>query len=398
MNYLIICQNFFPFVEPTAKIVKKLVDDNNFKDDKFFVVSKGRKSESFSNDRVINYVLEDYQNRSIKKEFSLKVFLFKINCRLKSIFIPRDLLDWRRSYKIAKRVLKENRIDCIISVSGWFSAQLVGSKLSRRYTIPLVSWYTDPFLFNVGKTKYNHNILKLIENSWLMQASLVFMPRNYYESYLCIKRSVNSKLLPIELPCFFSDSEVRQILSHRTEKNILHNGAFMEHYREPKKIFDIAREMQNRFDYKFVSLGNLNRKLIKKYERKIPSNFLFFDRKEGTQLLGELGKAAILVVIDNQSGIQIPSKAFEYVSTGKPILLIYSNTMSETKKFLSGYPRLVAIHEDEQDIDNVISNILSCISSIEINDLKMFLEGNYPTYRNEYIFSRMKNELLKLRI
>ena len=390
MNILIITENFFPFVEPTAKIVERLTKSESFKDSNFIIISKGNIKKTFSlSENIVNYQMESHYRFSKNVIRNLKTFFYKTLSVIYSFFFPRDLIDYRRYFKLGKKIISNNRIDFILAVSGWFSSQMAANLLFKKFNVPFYCWYTDPFLFNVGKSKYPLLKLKKIELKWLKNAELVFLPNNYLDYYNSMPNYFNQKFKRLELPCFFSSSELQIIQSSKQEKIMLHAGSFSSKFRDPKKLFEVAKVIELKSDFIFSCLGQLDRKLKKKYLNKIPNNTFFKDRVDSVNLLKEIGKASILILVDNYSGIQIPSKLFEYISTGKPILFFYSNTASESLKFLSKYPICLCIHDDENINDELIEKILNLANNVQSHFDTKDHELMIGKYENSYIFNLM---------
>ena len=392
MNILIITENFYPVKEPTAKIVERFTKDVNFSSDNFFILSKGeRKSRVGVSTNVINYQINAYLK--FKKNhflYNLKTFIYKSLSKLYSKIYPRDLFDSFRFYKAALPILADNKIDIIVCVSGWFSSQLAGLRLSKKYHIKMFSWYTDPFIKSVNRLNYSQSLLEKIEKKWFRQTSKIFMPENYLTEYLRNYPIFKNKFLCLELPCFFSNDELEIINSQIPNNTVLHLGSFFHKLRDPQALFRIAYELNSISDVKFVSYGSLDKRIKNKYGVNIPSNFSIKERENGQNLLKALGKASVLVVVDNSFGIQIPSKTFEYISTGKPILLLYDNELSETVRLLDKYSNTLILKQDGIDNEVIFNVVTPFILSEKINMSYKDISAVYNKYTNRYIFDRLR--------
>lgn len=395
MNILIITENFFPVKEPTAKIVERFTKDVNFRTDNFFILSKGeQKSKVNVSTNVINYQINAYLK--FKKNhflFNLKTFMYKSLSKLYSKKYPRDLFDSARFYKAALPILADNKIDIIVCVSGWFSSQLAGLRLSKKYHIKMYSWYTDPYIKAVGRLNYNQSLLEKIEMKWLNQTSKVFMPENYLTEYLRNYPLFKNKFLSLELPCFFSNDELEVINSQISNNTVLHLGSFFHKLREPKALFRIAYELNSISDIKFVSYGSLDKRIKKKYGKEIPSSFSIKERENGQNLLKAIGEASVLVVVDNSFGIQIPSKTFEYISTGKPILLLYDNELSETVRLLDKYSNTLVLKQDSIDNETILNVVAPFILSEKINMSHEDIGTIFNQYTSRYVFERLSENI-----
>ena len=80
----------------------------------------------------------------------------------------------------------------------------------------------------------------------------------------------------------------------------------------------------------------------------------------GETLAGEYADAEVLVNIGNAVDNQMPSKIFEYISTGKPIINIFKSTDCPTLKYLGRYPLVLNIHEAE-----IRKDPAGCVSRVQ---------------------------------
>lgn len=213
------------------------------------------------------------------------------------------------------------------------------------------------------------------------------MPNNYYEKYKKTLSFDKEKFIKVELPCFFNNDELTIINSTNPQNTIIHTGNFFNKFRDPKQLFVLLKKMSNTTNYSFVNYGTMDKKLKRLYNNKLPSNVEFLERIRGDTLLRVIGQASLLVIVDNEYGIQIPSKAFEYISTGKPILLIYNNPESPTKALLDNYEYSILLKGDEEVNDEHISNIENIIGKYIANGQVKDIIEKHEQYTSTYIFN-----------
>lgn len=398
MRFLIISDGYFPLKQPTAKIIERLTNNDNFSKDEFIIISRHKKQDVIkTSPNVINHIIPN--NSSIKGQGfirGVKAFFYKLINKFLSFFYPNNIYSAKDFYKCGQKILKKNKVDVIISVSGPFASQLAGAKLSKQFNIPFYSWYTDPLLFNVYYLKFSEKRLSKLENKWIKKATNVFMPNNYYEKYKNTLSFDKEKFIKVELPCFFNNDELIIINRTNLQNIIIHTGNFFDKFRDPKQLFALLKKMSNTTNYRFLNYGTMDKKLKRLYNNKIPSNVEFLERIRGETLLRVIGQASLLVIVDNEYGIQIPSKAFEYISTGKPILLIYNNPESPTKKILDNYEYLIALNADENISNEHIKHIEGTITNYIANGRVKDIEEKYEQYTSTYIFNLINTYIKKL--
>lgn len=94
----------------------------------------GKKSKNFS------VGLIDYQpDKSLVKKLSLYIRA--------NYFIPDARMGWKPyAYKAARQIIKENKIDCIITTGPPHSTHLTGLKLKKKLNIPWIADLRDPWV------------------------------------------------------------------------------------------------------------------------------------------------------------------------------------------------------------------------------------------------------------
>jgi hypothetical protein len=188
------------------------------------------------------------------------------------------------------------------------------------------------------------------------------MPSNYAKHFAEIYPEYIDKIKIVELPCSLNDEELK-ILSSVDKKDVfVHAGSFISGLREPWKTFELMSVLEkNGFPFNLISYGLLEKSIIKSINC-IPNNVQFVERICGTDFLEKMGASIALILIDNSRGIQIPSKAFEYVCTGIPIIFFKSQTRSETLAFLDKVKANYITIERDACIDfPLVSRILELI-------------------------------------
>ena len=80
----------------------------------------------------------------------------------------------------------------------------------------------------------------------------------------------------------------------------------------------------------------------------------------GEALQRQYAETEVLVNIGNAVDNQMPSKIFEYISTGKPIINIFKSTDCPTLKYLGRYPLVLNIHEAE-----IRKDPAGCVSRVQ---------------------------------
>ena len=97
-------------------------------------------------------------------------------------------------------------------------------------------------------------------------------------------------------------------------------------------------------------------------------------------------EANVLVSIGNSDVSQTPSKIYEYIASGKPIIHFYQKEEDPVVQILASYPMACCIQQLEEDYENSISKALKFIDiykfapRIEFEEIKKHYFDATPDY------------------
>ena len=306
-----------------------------------------------------------------------------------------------RYYFKAKKLHKEHNIDLIISVYNPIESYAAGILLKRKFpNIKLVLYVLDS-LTNNGLTRFisqklndnkgwtwekrGYSIADLILN---MKCHEEHHSRQRYDQY-------RKKMKIVDIPLFrsitckqdtnFFDSSII---------NIVYTGALGYEYRNPKYLCDLFLSIPNIDSYKlhFFSRGN-SESLLENYSQISSGKIVRHGYVDVKTSINAICNASILVSIGNSNSIMIPSKIFEYMSTGKPIIHIFSRNDDSCLPYYSKYENVLLI--DQYDSFEVNMNKLNIFirnqDNIDINSIKSIFNENTPEYTAKFIVEEMKN-------
>lgn len=349
MKILLLTENYATTNFSTGKIVKKLIDfDKNIN---YVVVCKGNDNRHYQLNNSEVYQMPSYYTFGYK---NLSTFLYKGYTKIVKHFYPHTLLDRKRFFKLACKIMnKGNGFDAIISVSGWFSTHEAATRIGKKFRIPVYLVYTDPFVGNLSLTHFKEKRLIKIEKPWLTNSKSIFMPQNYIDKYFNIyENNITSKIIDFELPCI-----TEKINSRNTENFLIYTGGISN------RIKDYAA-----FDSFLYAVDTHVECFGEKPKKASLKNVMFHERVPQKKLKQYIEKAKAILVFDNYFGIQIPSKAIEAVSTNKKIIFIYYQNDTACYEFYKKYDDILFVNFDFIDSKETIKNIKSYLEKeIDIN-------------------------------
>ena len=373
MNILIFTNSFVKINEATSKIVSRFVLALQKENNDILIITNNQKEESYSfNDNIEVVCLG-------KKD----TLLNKIKRKLFSLFLPRDIFPYKSIKKKSKLPVNKFLPDIIVSFSGAFWTQKIGSFWAKKRRIPFYSFYTDPFACTKTNPKHNRpiSLLKHIEKKWLKTVRSVMMPSNYKEEYDKIYPDFRHIFQKVELPCFLDNSDTPHVYPQQ-KKELLYAGGLYSEIRDVSKVIEFSDYLlKNNSEY-CVTL------LTDEYHKFDKTSVVAIPRKEGKEYVGYLLSCSGLIIVDNNVGIQIPSKVFEFISTGKPIILFFKNSKSKTLSILKKYKNSILLDSNTCGDKDYEKALLFAKKTKTLP--KEYLIENFKEYSFEVIYHKFK--------
>lgn len=123
--------------------------------------------------------------------------------------------------------------------------------------------------------------------------------------------------------------------------------------RDPSYLFKTIKLLDKNYAFHFI-INNVNAEIIKMRDAILGSqdNIYWFYKLPLNESLGIIHHADLLINIGNKTVNQTPSKIFDYISTGKPIVNFHSLLDDTSKFYLTDYPNKLNVHEDYERFDS----------------------------------------------
>ena len=252
-----------------------------------------------------------------------------------------------------KKLLKQKKYDCVIACSYPFLMEEIACGITKNTKCAFISYQLDPFYNNNVLGQLNKEKRLELELETLKNADKVFLPPENFSENMQTKLSVlENKYYPIDFP-LIKEKNNKTINSSSDEVNFVFTGTFYKDIRTPYVMLDFFKNIK--FDYiinlYYISDDDIENKL-QVYQKEFEDKLKLHRNKSKEECDKALEKANIIINIGNKISNQTPSKIFEYISLGKPILNFYSTKNDSSKKALDRYPLVLNIFNDfnKQDI------------------------------------------------
>ena len=239
----------------------------------------------------------------------------------------------RNTLKCAERLHRECVFDAVISVSFPPYTHIAAATFKARH--PELKWvaYSTDTLFDhkVLRSKW-HKLFMQDVLSWEMQAyshadCVFFTPEIYaWRNRMFPNGEVSPLLLNylLSLPVT-SDTPLDVAARHDANDTIhfVYAGVFYERTRDPSWFADVMRELiakNDNFLFDFYLVTDACKDVIEAVAKDFPQNVFIRPPVQPSEVTMIMRSADFLLNFSNDADQFSPSKIFDYVATGRPIL------------------------------------------------------------------------------
>lgn len=279
------------------------------------------------------------------------------------------LLDRKRAVNLGKKIFKKNNYDLIVSCSYPFTTHEIAKQLIKRKSNCVWAAYQfDPHTYNYTfDSKKIHKRLKQ-EIKILSDADLIFISLEHYRYNINTPLSIlKNKYCVLEFALIKENKEV----SNNKEKEInnkitlVYAGTLYEGIREPFKMLEYLNQSKLNFSFNLYYNADIDiQKKLNSFISKQSWKLNLYLKKSKQECDNAIYDADIIVNIGNNISNQLPSKIYEAISTGKPIINFYTIDDDSSKEILDRYPLCLNIKLPSNDI-NIFDNF--CLKNKNIN-------------------------------
>ncbi len=269
-----------------------------------------------------------------------------------NLFIPDARVGWYfPGVKGGSKLLRQEKVDAIVSIGPPHSTHLIGMKLGKKFKIPHYPVFIDPWVDIVYYKDFqrssltlaidNHLEKKVLKNSRASVFVTNTMKEDYVKKYnFLINKShvlywgyneedfkgLPPKPRPKEDVVKTSNNEVLQEV-------LVHAGNIFDFQNTPKFWQRVKNEIDNGRNLKIKFIGTVSPGIKQTIELNGLANYTeYLGFLPYNKMLQELSKASYLLVCATEPR-HVPGKLFEYLRTEKPIIA-FGNDNNEVKKIL----------------------------------------------------------------
>lgn len=317
------------------------------------------------------------KNVLLKYFYKLQVLFLKGFGRIETILLMPNNHRWyyKKAFKELKRIYESSKIDIVFSVGAPFASHMAARKFKSKYNeVKWAAYTVDSFSEQYINTFKYKRALKL-EKETLKEADVNFSSEDIISNSSIYANCITN---PIELPYLLDIKSINHhgIIKKDCNKHYLvYAGRFYKDLREPKPMLNKLKNVPN-IHLDIYSEGAFSNE-IDLYNDKNDVDFKRFNFISINELMTEYAKADCLISLGNNNLNFQPSKIYELIAIGKPIIHFYYLKKDDT---LLKYPSALQISVNS-DIDesNLISDFLNKATDVSKQDIEKIYFANMPS-------------------
>ena len=247
------------------------------------------------------------------------------------------------AYGIRKAV-NPAEYDALVSFAAPFLTHVCASELAKDSGLPWIAVSFDPFFSNRIYDPARTEARKRLEEAVMAPAAKVLMTYPTDRDYRRQGVAFRDRIVGMELP---------GILRRETDAPApVHEGCVCSFFgslyrniRDPQAAIALFSAVGDGVEMRFV--GPVDDAEASEFFPE-GCRCRYLGERRGAELAAQYAEADVLVNIGNSVDNQMPSKLFEYIGTGKPIINLYKSPECPTLKYTARYP--LALNIAEADI------------------------------------------------
>lgn len=413
--------HFYPDPSPNGYCVQKII--NELKRDYIISVictNSSNLSSDLSKDMNIYYInnwrnkLRNFATRKYKvskhkvlrKMYYSIIYLTRLFRGLLALYLWPTSEKWfiNKAFKLLNDINAIKRIDTIVTVSIPYEAHISGLKFKKNnLNIKWLTYTLDRFSDNEALHKYalNKNALRKInimsESEVHNLADMNFIIGNRRDWSESLPGVSNDKFRVLSFPLICPLEDLgKEIFNKKDDKiHLIFAGTFYKKIRNPEYLLKLFTNINSdKLVLHLFTRGDCE-DIINKYVKISNGNIINHGIISIENIHTAMQQADILVNVGNTVTDQMPSKIYEYISSGKPIINFYSNNLSYNDIFKQ-YPFYLDIEQDFSRIQQKEREFLEfCLKNkgqkVDYKAIKNLYYESTPKYVSE-IFEKYINE------
>lgn len=424
-HVVVIAGWYYPNPSPTGNCIRKIVDQLK-KEHTVSVVcfSQGETNASIVVDGVRIYSIGNLRLRL--RFYALNGLKSDAMCRIRTYYFKtlfffsrvlravQSTYSWPSSEKwfiagalqALQEIDEQIPIDVLLTVSNPFEAHVSGLIFKRKNSD--VNWITYTLdHFTNADSLHKFSLCKRLkrirnrsfESRVFNSADVNFITEGLVDWCRGLVSDYDSSFVEISFPLLSMDTSYtgsKYIFNGRHDSiNVVYAGTFYRQIRNPEyllRLFSATRD--ERLVLHVFSSGDCN-DIVRRYAEDSGGRIVQHGFLPTSEIRLVLHSADVLVNVGNTISEQIPSKIFEYIATGKPIVNLYHGKNSYNNIF-SKYPLSLSFAQNHSDLEAKAYLFEQfCVSIAGESVSPRYLMDQFKESTPEYISGLFNSYILK---
>ena len=275
-----------------------------------------------------------------------------------------------RIYREAKKICRENKIDIIIPIYTQIDTIIAAQKIKKDHPeIKYIPYFLDSLSGGYGPKCFSKDWIVRRGMKWedrlLERADKIVMMQSSREHYLANSKHKDyfHKMVFLDLPLITKPQYVSN--NKKTDKliHLVYVGTIPVHIRNPEYFLKVFSKTNNQ-NYRLHIIGTSTCfDMLNEYASK-DSRITVEGPISHDEAMKRIAEADVMVNFGNNNSMMTPSKIFEYMSYGKPIISTMPITNEPSAVYLKKYPLAYVVDYADNDLDNVAKEMQLWIDSV----------------------------------
>lgn len=255
-----------------------------------------------------------------------------------------------------------NDYDVIIPVCAYYETYTATKKYVKKHNIKscIVVYQIDPLSGNSSYSDKSYKNRLQMEVDMSKTASAIITTDIIKNEKKALKID-SDKVFSLEFPSVTDMTNNSSSFSRNAEIKCVFSGYIHKKIRDPEYTFRLFSKFSSPKIILYI-IGAGSEEILSKYKATYPERFIQVGIVSLDKSFEYIKNADILVNIGNNVTNFVPSKIFDYISTGKPIINFYKNKDCPTLEYFKKYDNAISVHEDIEHIDDYTECVESFIN------------------------------------